>query len=170
MERSRIIAIACAVIAAVCVIIAGKSCTDDAIKERNRNRETAGTAVSEAAQTEAVTRADKKTGGNASTSDSAEDGTKETEYDLFGNIITTAPETTAATDSSEDETEPDTYETDNFGLPVETAPDLFGGDADDEPTTAPPVISGYNHGEYDDEGNTIPPKPTLPPDFTLIIE
>ena len=34
-------------------------------------------------------------------------------------------------------------------------------------TTAPPRISGYDHGQYDEDGNPIP---TLPSDFVLIIE
>ncbi|MDO4863719.1 MAG: hypothetical protein Q4A05_06075 [Ruminococcus sp.] len=186
MERSRIIAIACAIIAAVCVIIAGKSCADDAIENGKKSGfANKGTSAQNARHTVEVRGNDGVTTetyaldlfGNRVYETTT---TEPVEYDLFGRPVTTAPpetETTAVvtdengevievTDTSEDTTDTtDTTDTSDTTDPEETASD----EAPEETapaSTAPPKISGFHHGDYDDEGN---PKPTLPPDFAIII-
>ncbi|MBP5362353.1 MAG: hypothetical protein J6Y71_04925 [Ruminococcus sp.] len=167
MENNRIIAIACAVIALILVIIAGKSCAEDISKANKVNKSIKSTNTY-------TSYADDKTNSPqnsspAENSDSATQKNSDVEYDLFGNVITTEPESLIE-DKSESPTENVTIETDAFGETITDSDEIDIDDFDIQPSTAPPVISGYNHGEYDEEGNTIPEKPTLPPDFTLIVQ
>ena len=159
MERSRIIAVACALVAFVLVLIAGKSCTDDAVKKKQQNMSEKTTAATytviypgyggEDASSEPVTYATNELGMPIIPTTTA------VQLDLFGRPVTTEAETT---------------DEDTFTAPVQPEPatDENGEPVTSEPdTTAPPRISGYDHGQYDDEGN---PLPTLPSDFVLIIE
>lgn len=104
------------------------------------------------------------------------------ETDVFGNPVTTV--VTSETDVfGNPVTTVITSETDVFGNPVTTdSIETTTQTTDDTPietTTLSPFeqyqeslndphsIGGFNHNKYDDEGNPIP---TLPPDFTIIIE
>lgn len=173
MERNRIIAIVCAVIAAALVIIAGKSCTDDAVRERGRKNSNTNTTAATVSPVPQATAAANNSYYETNEASAADIDPAETtvSYDLFGRIVTTEPETVVVGTATEgaESTETTPVETDVFGQPVTTLADPFGLDTAAETTTAPPRISGFNHGEYDDEGNPIPPKPTLPPDFVITI-
>lgn len=159
MERSRIIAVACALVAFVLVLIAGKSCTDDAVKQKKQHISEQTTAATytviypgyggEDASAEPVTYATNELGMPIIPTTTA------VQLDLFGRPVTTEPE---ATDE------------DTVTTPIvsEPATDENGEPVTSEPaTTAQPHISGYDHGQYDDEGNLLP---TLPSDFVLYIE
>ena len=167
MEHNKIIAIACAVIALILVVIAGKSCADDISKSNKRNKSTIASTV-QASVGEIRTNAPQDSYQIQGNEDTSEDD-EVVEYDLFGNVITTASESET---KGEDETifdEDTTVETDVFGEPVTNSGDFDDEEIIPEESTAPPVISGFNHGEYDEDGNTLPAKPTLPPDFTLVV-
>ncbi|MBR6070310.1 MAG: hypothetical protein IKP78_06950 [Ruminococcus sp.] len=163
MERSKIIAAVCAVIAFALVLIAGKSCTDDAMekKEQSQKQRTATSAATYniiypdeqayAQDSEPVTYETNILGMTIVPTTTA------VQYDIFGRPVTTTVETAA-----------DFYE-DIVTAPIdeETVTDE-NGEAVTAPTTAAqPRIGGFDHGQYDDEGNPIP---TLPSDFVLIIE
>ncbi len=183
MERNRIIAIACAVIATLLVVIAGKSCTDDAVKQKknrvsnNKNayqEYTHGVEVVASETTEAVTFETDVLGRPISETTTA----AAVEYDLFGRPVTTAPQGTDSTDAVTDENgstvvsapvTDNSTDTSDISTGTETATvasDQTSSETSSPASTAPPKISGFNHGEYDDEGNL---KPTLPPDFAIII-
>lgn len=79
----------------------------------------------------------------------------EIETDIFGSEITTASSDTTTEVVEEVVTEEITEET--TLSPFEQ----YQNDLND-----PHSIGGFNHGQYDEEGNPIP---TLPPDFAIII-
>ena len=178
MERNRIIAVICAVIAAVCVMAAGKSCADDAIKQRKSS-----TAHQPADNQPASHGIEINTGSPAPTDAPEVDlfgnpivsttVPENVEYDLFGRPITTAPPETETTPIVTDENgevieAPSDEDTSAEAVSEEETTDESTEESEQQaPTsTAPPKISGFNHGQYDDEGNL---KPTLPPDFAIII-
>ena len=165
MEHNKIIAIACAVIALILVIIAGKSCAEDISKANKSNKSIKSTST----YTEEKTFASQNV---YPIEDSVGDNNDNdnVEYDLFGNVITTEPEPVTEEVLENSTEENATIETDIFGEPITDSDDMDEDDFFVQASTAPPVISGFNHGEYDEEGNTIPEKPTLPPDFTLIVQ
>lgn len=192
MERNRIIAIACAVIATLLVVIAGKSCTDDAVKQKKIKSSSSATPTAEAQQTTApVNYLPYEPKGEAIETDmfgrpvygDAQQTT--VSYDLFGNPVTTASaeegtDTTYATDEngepittpaaeSTETTAVTEVETDFFGFPVTTEPEEGAEGESTTSVTTYPDISGFNHGDHDDKGNEIPPKPTLPPDYAIIV-
>lgn len=160
MERNKIIAVVCAVVAFVLVLIAGKSCTDDALKAK-KNSSSKTTAASDEQQPSIIyypTADAPQTEPSTYETDilgrAVIPTTTAVQLDLFGRPITTETETEAdIADDTETTpvTEPDTDENGNI-VPT---------------TTAPPRISGYDHRQYDEDGNPIP---TLPSDFVLIIE
>ena len=94
MERNRLIAIVCAIIATALVIIAGKSCADDAIKNGRKNHQenerqarpgvsysfSEGSTSAEPTETDVF--------GKPVTTQAQ---TEEVSYDIFGKPITTAP-------------------------------------------------------------------------------
>lgn len=175
MERNKIVALVCAAIAALLVIMAGKSCTES-IREANEksraknNKPTISfsgdlsVSVNEGTSPEEeVDRVTDIFGRVVTTVTVSEEySITETttepviEYvtDVFGNVIgtETATSTTAVSTVGESET---TAETTLSPL------DQFNNDQKN-----PPNISGFNHNNYDEDGN---PKPTLPPDFSIVI-
>lgn len=89
------------------------------------------------------------------------------ETDVFGNFVTTAEiiETDVfGNPVTTDTTETTTQATDD--TPIETTTlspfEQYQNDLND-----PHSIGGFNHNQYDDEGNPIP---TLPPGFAIVIE
>jgi len=192
MERNRIIAIACAVIATLLVVIAGKSCTDDAVKQKKSKSSSSVTTAAAPLQTTApVNYLPYEPKGEPIETDMfgrpvSPDAQQTTvSYDLFGNPVTTASEeegtdTAYATDEngepitsaaavSTETTAVTEVETDFFGFPVTTLPEEGADGESTTSVTTYPDISGFNHGDHDDKGNEIPPKPTLPPDFAIIV-
>ncbi|MBO7395077.1 MAG: hypothetical protein J6U16_03025 [Ruminococcus sp.] len=184
MERSRIIAIAAAIIAGLCVLMAGKSCADDAIAQK-KNRSTAsqtdsqgefhGIEIRTGSQTETAAQEFDLFGRPVESTAEHED----VEYDLFGRPITTAPPETETLPENTDENGEPIEDTSTEAVPdgETSAEDTSAeepsaedtSDSEENPTsasTAPPKISGFHHGDYDDEGNL---KPTIPPDFAIII-
>ena len=164
MERSKIIAAICAVIAFALVLIAGKSCTDDAMekKEHSQKQKTEATRATYniifpdeqtyVPDDEPVTYETNILGMTIVPTTTA------VQYDIFGRPVTTSVETAA-----------DLYE-DTVTTPIdeETVTDE-NGEAVTAPTTAAqPRIGGFDHGQQNDDGeSTIA---TLPSDFVLIIE
>ncbi len=184
MERNRIIAIACAVIATLLVIIAGKSCTDKAIKEKNKPATTTTATVTSAQQTTSqgsiqyfdivTTAVETDLFGNPVNHETQ----TTVSYDIFGNPVTQAStdigtmvatgengEPVTTTGSGET-TVPFKVETDIFGFPITTAPEISGDGETTTTATKYPEISGYNHGEDHDD---TPPVPTLPSDFVITV-
>ncbi len=179
MERSRIIAIAAAIIAGLCVLMAGKSCADDAIAQKKSKstssnaaaqEQTHGIEIRTGAQTETAAQELDLFGRPVESKTEPED----IEYDLFGRPITTAPPETETLPENTDENGEPIEGTSTEAVTDEEAPTddtSAEGTSDTEEdltsaSTAPPKISGFHHGDYDDEGN---PKPTIPPDFAIII-
>ena len=158
MERNRLIAVVCAVIAFVCVLVAGKSCTDDALKGRKKNNNTSTTTASVEiiypnANANDVTKAEQVETNTYETNILGQPiipTTTAVQLDLFGRPITTEAEI------DDDNTE----DTETTAVETELVTDENGDLLPTEPaSTAPPKISGFNHGEYDEDGNPIP---TLP--------
>ena len=170
------IALVCGVIAALLVIMAGRSCTESVREANEKSRVKSGKSNISQSEQSGVS----AVGGTAP----VEDGGRVT--DIFGRIVTSAtvPNTTNVTETS---TEPvGEYVTDAFGngIGTETVTSTTTATAAYETETTasttlspldqfnndqqkpPPNISGFNHGSYDEDGN---PKPTLPPDFSIVI-
>lgn len=175
MEKNKIAAFVCAAIAALLVIMAGKSCTAS-IRENNEK--------SRAKNNQPTVSYSDGTGVSVIESAStAQEVGRVT--DIFGRVVTT---TTSSEEYNHTETtaEPAVeYVTDAFGnaIGTETAASTTASTAVGETETTaattlspldqfyhdqqnPPDISGFKHGSYDEDGS---PKPTLPPDFTIVI-
>ncbi len=175
MEKNKIAALVCAAIAALLVIMAGKSCTKSALEANEKSRRKNNDTTSYSGES-----GDKVVEGTTPTEES------ERVTDIFGRIVTSE----AVTDTyhaAETTTEPVVeYVTDAFGnvIGTETATSTTATTNDNETETTatttlnpleqfksdqqkpPPNISGFNHGNFDEDGN---PKPTLPPDFSIVI-
>lgn len=181
MGRNTLIAIACAIIAGMLVIIAGRSCADNE-KTPTKTKNTA----------EGVTTARKEYQIVYNTESNereflgydllgnpiyAEPSSEEAEFDEFGNPVTTAPSEPVTTVSAKPEL-------DLFGNPVTTAPTepettentaapTSEGDEEQETTTTlPPGFSGFDHGgggNGGESGEGEKVKPTLPPDYKITI-
>ncbi len=170
MERNKIAAILCAVIAFLLVVMAGKSCSESINEANKANRRKSTQAADPASESEA--------------DDAQEDKTsppQNVRYDLFGRPILPTEEHTEATQPATDEDgnviEPEIeIVTDESGNVTETVPAATeeDGEITEESTedgtqasTIPPGFSGFDHKEYDDEGNEVA---TIPPDFVIIVE
>lgn len=175
MEKNKIVALACAAIAALLVIMAGRSCTESIreANEKSRAKNNEPTIFYSGGSGVSVIE------GTAP----AEEGGRVT--DIFGRVVTTTA-VSEEYDSTETTTEPVVeYVTDVFGNIIDTETSASTtttavvGEIETTATTTlspldqfyhdqknPPGISGYNHGNYDEDGN---PQPTLPPDFTIVI-
>lgn len=175
MEKNKIAALVCAAIAALLVIMAGKSCTKSALEANEKSRRKNNDTTSYSGES-----GDKVVEGTTPTEES------ERATDIFGRIVTSE----AVTDTyhtAETTTEPVVeYVTDTFGnvIGTETVTSTTATTNDNETETTatttlnpleqfksdqqkpPPNISGFNHGNFDEDGN---PKPTLPPDFSIVI-
>lgn len=169
MDSKKLIAIVCIAFISTLSIFTVRSCTEDALAHKKQS--SAAKKTEEEYPTHEVSI---QTGTHEQTEPVEYDlfgnpigatTAENVEYDLFGNPITTAPPTTETTPAETDEEGNFIEEPTDEGENGETM--VSGEDEPGEPaTTEPPRISGYNHNEYDDEGNI---KPTMPPDFTLII-
>ncbi len=175
MGKNKIAALVCAAIAALLVIMAGKSCTKSALEANEKSRRKNNDTTSYSGES-----GDKVIEGTTPSEES------ERATDIFGRIVTSE----AVTDTyhaAETTTEPVVeYVTDAFGnvIGTETATSTTATTNDNETETTatttlnpleqfksdqqkpPPNISGFNHGNFDEDGN---PKPTLPPDFSIVI-
>lgn len=166
MDRNRIAALLCAIIAFLLVIMAAKSCSESINETNKANRNKADQASV-----------------SASESGSSEEKAEKTsppqnvQYDLFGRPIipTEAPveEVQPATDEDGNVIEPEVETvTDEAGNILETIPPSEEEseettEAANQPPTAPPGFSGFDHREYDNDGNEVA---TIPPDFVIVIE
>lgn len=104
------------------------------------------------------------------------------ETDVFGNIVTSEPLTDVSgsevTETSDAENETSTAEADIYDMVLtaitapeyetttETTVTLSPIEQYEKDLKNPDSIGGFNHHQYDEEGN---PVPTLPPDFAIII-
>lgn len=172
MERNKIVAILCAIIAFLLVVMAGKSCAESINEANKANRKKSTQAVDSTSESEAADNQEDKTSSP-----------QNVKYDLFGRPILPTEEPTEETQPVTDENgnviEPETEVetvTDESGNITETVPAATEESAEttEEPTedgtqapTIPPGFSGFDHKEYDDEGNEVP---TIPPDFVIVIE
>ena len=183
--RNRIIGFACALIAGILVIMAGKSCADDAI-EKNRNLR-----KSQIVEPDIIYPDYAATGSPepALTPEPENTAPVMTEYDVFGNvIIVTEPPVTDVFGNIIEATDPFVTVTDAFGNFIENVPVTVQTTAvvtlDHALTTTLNPIdqynedlkkhnpnSGYDHGyyEYNDKKDTYEPAPTIPPDFVIEI-
>lgn len=173
MDSKKLIAIVCIAFISTLSIFTVRSCTEDALAHKKQS--SAAKKTEEEYPTHEVsiqTGTHEQTEpveydlfGNPIVATTAEN----VEYDLFGNPITTAPPTTETTPAETDEEgnfiEEPTDEGEN-GETTTSGEDEPQDEPEEPVTTDLPRISGFNHNEYDDEGNI---KPTLPPDFAIII-
>ena len=189
MERDRMIAIACAVIAAILVIIAGKSCTDSSMEKSGKKGTTKTTSVYQHQTNSTVEYMPYVPDNNAKLPVDENDGgpVRTTIYiDLFGrevvSVISEEVETEVATDENGEPitetvtTEVTTVETDFLGFPINTIPiftestTTVAAEEQDVTTTVTfRDISGYNHGDVGDSGGGTTAKPTLPSDFVITV-
>lgn len=195
MEKNRLIGITCAFIAAMLVIMAGKSCTEDSIKKNASNKKSS-TASADIGNNIVFPSEDSFYREPVDIDETTEPVV--TEYDVFGNlVIVTKPTDPPVTDpfgniiestTSEESGEPQfQIVTDVFGNVTATIPVTAPAeDGDQEPATTlslldqynedlkkPNKFSGYYHGEDDneqDDENTYRPPATIPPDFVIIID
>lgn len=179
MGRNTIIAIACAVIAGVLIIIAGRSLAGDPKKPDSRTPTSGTTQKRQEYQLVYNTEANKREllgydlFGNPIY---AEQPSDEVEYDELGNPVTTAP-TEPETDENGEivTTVPTEPETDESGETVtqttadtEDTTTTTGDAAEGEPaTTVKPGFSGFDHGDTGGDSSNV--KPTLPPDYKITI-
>lgn len=170
MNRNKIAAVLCAVIAFLLVVMAGKSCSES-INQTNKSNKSKTT---QAADT---------TGDNESTEikEGKTSPPQNVQYDLFGRPIVPTEEPTEedqpATDEDGNMIEPEVeIVTDESGDIMETVPadPEETGESAEEPAedenqfpTAPPGFSGFDHKKYDNDGNEVA---TIPPDFVIVIE
>ncbi len=166
MDRNKIAAILCAIIAFLLVVMAGKSCSQSIDEKNKANRSKA-------------TQAADPTAENDETPEGKTSPPQNIQYDLFGRpvIPTEAPaeEIEPVTDGDGNVIEPETETiTDENGNVMETVTDNESDETSEEASeagnqfpTAPPGFSGFDHREYDSEGNEIA---TIPPDFVIVIE
>lgn len=91
--------------------------------------------------------------------------------DEDGNNIEPPTTENAEETQSENDSEDDEESAENTELSDEQTDDEQSEenneDGDEEEIPIPPGFSGYDHKEYDDEGNE---KATVPPDFVIVIE
>lgn len=185
MDNSRLIAIACGLIVMLVIIMVFRGCMgkpDTSGLKKPHKSEPAqtgisirtGTPVTEPPELDIFGRPVTAVPEIAQEEITSEPTTEVVETNVFGNIITTIV----------------TSETDIFGNEVttaftETTTEVVTEETDEitteeiiEEVTLSPIeqykqdlndphsIGGFNHGNYDEDGNPIP---TLPPDFTIII-
>lgn len=195
MEKSRLIGITCAFIAAMLVIMAGKSCAEDSIRKNARNKQSSTVSAS-IGDNIIFPDEDSSYREPVSTDETTEPVV--TEYDVFGNlVIVTKPTDPLVTDpfgniiesTTSEESEEPQYQivTDVFGNVTATIPVTAPAEeTDQEPATTlslldqynedlkkPNKFSGYYHGEDDenqDGENSYRPPATIPPDFVIIID
>lgn len=187
--RNRIIGFACALVAGVLVIMAGKSCADDAIEQNKKLHK------SEIVDPDIILPGE----GPAGTEPAVPESTAQpvmTTYDVFGNVIVvTEPPVTDIFGNIIEPAAP----ADPEGAQFETVTDVFGNVIGTVPVTAqttavttidPALIttlnpidqynedlkkpnpnSGYYHGQYtyNEENDKYEPVPTIPPDFVIEI-
>ncbi len=173
MERNRLIAIVCAIIAAVLVIIAGKSCADDAIKN-GRKKSVKSEYVSRPDVSYSYQSASEPTGTSETDAFGrpVQTQTEPVSRDIFGRPVTTEPDGTSVVITYDDNgnvvstsvVDASAYESSVTAVSEADAP--TEGDTGPTTTTIPPYLNGFDHNKYDEEGNTVP---TLPKDFTIII-
>lgn len=163
MDRNKIAAVLCAIIAFLLVVMAGKSCSES-INETNKANK------NKATQFSAPTA---ENGGDEAQADKISPP-QNVQYDIFGKPIipTEAPaeEIQPATDEDGNVIEPEIeIVTDESGNILETTPpaDEEPTEAVNQPPTAPPGFGGFDHREYDNDGNEVA---TIPPDFVIVIE
>lgn len=90
--------------------------------------------------------------------------------DEDGNIIEPPTTENAEETQSENDSENDEESTENTEISDKQTDDEQSeenNEEDEEEIPIPPGFSGYDHKEYDDEGNE---KATVPPDFVIVIE
>lgn len=90
--------------------------------------------------------------------------------DEDGNIIEPPTTENAEETQSENDSEDDEESAENTEISDEQTDDEQSeenNEEDEEEIPIPPGFSGYDHKEYDDEGNE---KATVPPDFVIVIE
>lgn len=196
MDNSRLIAIACGLIVMLVIIMVFRGCMGEpdtsGLKKTHHTTDSGqaeisirtGTPVTEPPELDIFGRPVTAvvTEPEILTEFVIETSTGVVETDIFGNEVTTVAETDVFGNVI---TATESPETDIFGSEVTTA---FSDTTTEvvteeigeivEETTLSPIeqyekdlndphsIGGFNHGQYDDEGNPIP---TLPPDFAIII-
>lgn len=170
MDRNKIAAILCAIIAFLLVVMAGKSCTESINEANKANRSKATQSADHTSENESTEIRESKTSPP-----------QNVQYDLFGRPILPTEEPTEeiqpATDEDGNIIEPEVETvTDDLGNIIETVPvdedetedsTEEPAEAEDQFPTVPPGFSGFDHKKYDKDGNEIP---TIPPDFVIVIE
>ena len=159
MENKRLISLILAIVAMSLVILAGKSCTED-INEKNKTAKSQKGA--ESASVNVITPHDLITDPAYIAQTTAPPVTEPVSYDLFGNPVTTEP-TEAMTDANG---QPVTFSSEETEAQTAAEGETIAAEEASAATTMP-KISGFNHGQYDAEGNL---KPTLPSDYALVIQ
>lgn len=194
MDNSRLIAIACGLIVMLVIIMVFRGCMgkpDTSGLKKPQKSESAhtgisirtGTPVTEPPELDIFGRPVTAVIETATEETTVETTTEVVETDILGNIVTATATATTETDISGNEittvfsdTTTEVVTEENGEVPTEES-EVTTGEVIEESTLSPieqyeqdlkdpHSIGGFNHGNYDEEGN---PVPTLPPDFTIII-
>lgn len=187
MDNSRLIAIACGLIVMLVVIMVFRGCMgkpDTSGLKKPQKSEPAytgisiqtGTPVTEPPELDIFGRPVTEITETATEETTIETTTEVIDTDIFGNIVTAMTTATAETDISGTEITTAFTDTTTEVVTGETG-EITTEEITEESTLSPieqyeqdlkdpHSIGGFNHGNYDEEGNPIP---TLPPDFTIII-
>ncbi len=181
MNNSRLIAIACGLIVMLVIVMVCRSCMDkpdtSGLKKPQKNEPVltgvvveTGAPVTEPPELDIFGRP-VTTIPEPATELTSETATVTAETGISENTVTVSTEETDVSDTAE------TVETSAFPeTTTETVAEIPTSETE-EPTlspieqyekdlTDPHSIGGFNHGQYDEEGN---PVPTIPHDFTIII-
>lgn len=187
MDKNRLAAISCGIIAAFLVIMAGKSCTEGLNEPGKKSNKTTTSSEASKGEIQIDYPDPASTSGvqydmfgrpvRQDTTIAPEAATEiEPVTDEFGNIIET---TTAEANEPTAETVTDVFGNVIATIPPPTEPETQPEDEGEKATLSPldqfnedakkppPDISGFHHGRYDKDGNLIP---TIPPDYVIIIE
>lgn len=187
MDNSRLIAIACGLIVMLVIIMVFRGCMgkpDTSGLKKPQKSEPAQTGISirtgalvtEPPELDIFGRPVTAVTEPATEETTVETTTEVVETDVFGNIITEttvemietdisgAEITTAFPDTTTEVVMEETGEIPTEEITEETT--LSPIEQYEQDLKDPHSIGGFNHGNYDEDGNPIP---TLPPDFTIII-
>lgn len=186
MDNSRLIAIACGLIVMLVIIMMFRGCMgkpDTSGLKKNQKSESSdveisirtGVPVTEQPELDIFGRPVTAVTASAIEEITVETTTEVVETDIFGNIITEISVETGdifnieTTTAFSDTTTTEVVTEENGEIPTEEVIEettLSPIEQYEQDLKDPHSIGGFNHGSYDEEGNPIP---TLPPDFTIII-
>lgn len=185
MDNSRLIAIACGLIVMLVIIMACRSCMGkpdtSGLKKTQKNEPVlTGVVVETGAPATEPPQLDIFGRPVTTIPETPTEFSAETTDDISGDTVTSVTSEISETNVSgmEETVVPDTADTMETGafpntttevvpeIPTAEEPTLSLIEQYEKDLNDPHSIGGFNHGQYDEEGN---PVPTVPHDFTIII-